>query len=132
MDKICPKKVFPVQNRKSEHQVFVIFDCLDQIFKKKVFPIKKRKLNTTIDFCILELGLVANFSQITGFQLKLTILIFWVKFPQKGRLPSQVEKREHHHWILHVRIRLCTKFQCKLAILTGWTKFAKKGVSPQK
>ena len=75
-----------------------------------MFPIKKRKLNTTTDFCILELGLVANFSQITGFQLKLTILIFSIKFPQKGCFPSQVEKREHHHWILHVRISYVLNF----------------------
>ena len=59
----------------------------------------------------------------TKFSLKLTILTFWTKFAQKGKL---------HHWILHIRISLGIKFHLKLTILIFWTKFAQKECSSQK
>ena len=33
------------------------FEFLDQIFSKTVFQVKMKKLNSIIEFCILELGL---------------------------------------------------------------------------
>ena len=36
-------------------------------------------------------------------------------------------EREHHYWILHIRISLGTKFQLKLRTLIFGTKFAQKG-----
>ena len=62
----------------------------------------------------------------TKFQLKLTILIFWIEFVQKV-FPVKNRKSEQHHWILHIRISLGTKFQLKLTILIFLTKFAQKG-----
>ena len=60
------------------------------------------------------------------FQLKLTILIIWTKFTQKGYFRLKLEK-------MNITIELCifepslgTKFQLKLAILIFWTKFTQK------
>ena len=64
----------------------------------------------------------------TKFQLKLTIMIFWTNFGQKGYLRSKREngKSEYHHRILHIRVGLGTKFQLKLLILSFWTKLNQK------
>ena len=51
---------------------------------KRHFQSKMAKVNTTIEFCISKLG--------TKFQLKLTILIFWTKFFQKGYFWLKSEK----------------------------------------
>ena len=48
----------------------------------------------------------------------------WTKFAQKGYFPWKTKKSEHHHWILHILIRLGAKFQLKLTIFNLWTKFA--------
>ena len=58
------------------------FDFLKQIFSKIIFPSKTKNVNTTIEFYI---------SQGTKFQIKLTILIFWTKFVQKGYFRSKTE-----------------------------------------
>ena len=42
----------------------------------------------------------------TKFQLKLTILIFWTKFFQKGYFWSKKKKSGHHHWFPHFWISL--------------------------
>ena len=59
MDKICPKKIFPVKNRKSEHNPWILH-------------------------IRISIG--------TTFQFKLTILIFWTKFAQKGYFWSKTNK----------------------------------------
>ena len=63
----------------------------------------------------------------TKFQPKLTILIFWTKFAQKGFSQSENGKSQHHHWILYIRINLGAKFQLYLTISIFWTKFAQNG-----
>ena len=47
-------------------------------------------------------------------------------FFKKRILPIKNRKTEHHHWILHIRISLCTNFQLKLTILIVRTKFIQK------
>ena len=71
LDKIWPKTVFPVQNRKSEHTIIElgIFELVqdanfifnwqvwlfDQIFPQKLFPSKTGNKNNVIEFCIFKL-----------------------------------------------------------------------------
>ena len=45
----------------------------------------------------------------------------------KKRVPVESRKSEHHHSILHIRIRCGSKFQPKLTNLIVCTKFARKG-----
>ena len=59
LDLICPKKLFPVENRKSKHHHWI---------------------------------LLIQISPCTKFLLKMTILIFWTKFTQKGCFRSKTEK----------------------------------------
>ena len=61
------------------------------------------------------------------FQLKLTILIFWIKF-----ISSLKGIQWNRHWVLHIWNSLGTKFQLKLTILIFWTKFLKKCISGMK
>ena len=111
-------------------------------------------MNTTIEFYILQLVYVPNFSlnwqywffgpnlskkgyfrsktekldisRDTTCQLKLTILIFLrPNLPKKGCFRSK-SRIEHHHWILYIQISLSTKFQFKLTILIFWTKLVQK------
>ena len=56
---------------------------------------------------------------------------FVTNFRKKRYLRSKTEKKEHHHWILHIRISLSTKFQYKLIIFISWTKFAQKSIPSQ-
>ena len=93
---------------------------MDQICLKRGIPIGNKKKWTS------PLNSPFRISLGTEFQLKLTILIFWVKFAQKEYLQSKTEKSEHYHWILHIRISRGTKFQLKPTILMFWTKFAQK------
>ena len=51
---------------------------------------------------------------------------FLPNLPKKG-VSGLKQKREHDHWILHIRISLGTKFLLKPTILIFWTKFAQKG-----
>ena len=52
-----------------------------EVAQKRYLWFKTEKVNMTIEFCIFELFLVPC-------QLKLTILIFWSKFVQKGYFRS--------------------------------------------
>ena len=54
------------------------FDFLDQICPKKAFPVKNRKREHYHEILNIPISLS------TKFQLKLTILSFWIKFTQKG------------------------------------------------
>ena len=62
------------------------FGFLDQIFPKTVFPFKNRK--NEHHHWILH----AKISVGTKFQLKVTILMFWTKFAQKGYFHSKTKK----------------------------------------
>ena len=89
-----PKKVSPVQNRKSEQRHWILH---------------------------------IRISLFTKFQLKLTILIFWTKFVQKGYFQSKTEK-------VNITIKFCIfklvqvpNFSLHWQFWFFWTKFAQKG-----
>ena len=48
----------------------------------------------------------------------------------KKYVSSLKQKSEHHHWILHIRIRLGTKFQLKLTILNFFDQICPKREFP--
>ena len=94
LDQICPRKIFMVKNRKSEHHHW---NPLLQINLGTKFQLKLSILN----FCWSKTGKMnttyflnsacSNYSS-AKFQLKLTIFIFWTKFPQKG-ISSRKQKK---------------------------------------
>ena len=130
LEQICPKIVFPVENRKSEHCHWIVHVwnslgikiqpkltnlgfCINFAQKKKYFMKKtdKREHPHWILHVQISLGM--------KFYLKLTVLI-------------ENRKTEHHHGILHIRIILRTQFQLKLRILIFfffWLNLPKKSVS---
>ena len=59
--------------------------------------ILKHKIDTTIEFRIFELVFVSNFTLNKQF---------WIFEPnlQKKDIYGQKQKREYHHWILHIQI----------------------------
>ena len=136
LDHICPKRVLPVENIKSEHHhgIFAYsnyfwhkisvqtenFDFLDQICPKKVFPVenKKSEHHRWILRIRIRLG--------TKFQPKL-IIFFSDQLCPKTVFRVVNRKSERHHWILSTWIILSIKFQVKLTKLIFWTKFALKG-----
>ena len=102
LDQICPKGIFPVQNKKSEHHQWT--------FHIQISLATKFQLKLTILFfwtkfwpknCIFDLKWKSEhhhwilhiwISLGIKFQLKLTILIFWTKFAQKGYFWEKTEK----------------------------------------
>ena len=86
---------------------------------------KIEKGNIIIEFHILELVLVPNFSsnwQFWFFGLNLPKNVFLV----------QNRKSKYHHVILHIRISLSSKFQLKLTILSFGPSLPKNGFSSRK
>ena len=83
------------------------------------FRSETEKVNTATEFCIFELIYVLNFS------INWHFWFFGPNLPKKC-FWSKSQKREHRHWMLHIRISLGTKFQLKLTVLIFWTKFAQK------
>ena len=111
MDQIYPQKVFPVENRKSEHydwilhiqisrctkfqlKLIILIFFYNQIYLKKVFPVK----NSRSDYhhWILHTWI----SLVTKFLLQLNT-DFWTKFAQKRYFWSKTEKL-----LFGVRLRL--------------------------
>ena len=94
LDQISPKMVFAVENRKNEHRHWIlhiwvspstkyqlkliIWNFLTKFTQKGHFRSKTEKGNTSIEFYILELVKVPNFS------LNWQFLIFGPNLPQKG------------------------------------------------
>ena len=86
-DQICPKRIFPVENRKSEHHHWIQHICINlgkvsaetffgpSLHKKSIFDRKQKKWTST-----LNCAYAYRISFSTKFQLKLIILIFWTKF----------------------------------------------------
>ena len=64
----------------------------------------------------------------TKFQLKMVILIFWIKVAQKRYFPSK-KKIKHRHWIRHIQFTLITEIQLKTGNFNFWTKFSQKSYS---
>ena len=89
--------------------------------QKGYFRFKTERVNTTIEFCIFELNQVPNFS------LNRQFWFFRPSLPKKVFLVKKGGKKEHHHWMLHIRINPGTIFQLKLTILISWNKFSQKG-----
>ena len=98
MDEICTKKVFSVENGKSEHHHWIShiqisigtkfqlqLTILDQIYPERVFLVKQRKSEHHHWILHRRIGLG------TKFQLRLTILMFWVEFVQKGCFQSKTK-----------------------------------------
>ena len=87
------------------------FDFLKQICHKKDTTFKNRKSEHY--HWILPIRVRPS----TNVQLKLTILVFWIKFAPKGFLSNQL-----YHWILHVQMSLGIKFHFEQTILSFWAK----------
>ena len=78
LDQICPKRIFLVGNRESEHHRWILHIQICQGTKfqfklvvcnfwtkfaqERYFGLKTEKINGTIEFCIFELVSVPNFS----------------------------------------------------------------------
>ena len=151
LDQVCPKRVFPVENRKIEHHLWILHIQISLVAE---FHFKQFCKNS-----VLHSVLHTRISLGTKFKLKLTILIFRTKFAKKGYFWSKRKKvnttmefwifklflapfefldqicpkgvfliknrkLEHPHWILHIWIGLATKLQLKFTILFFWTKFS--------
>ena len=95
-NQICPKKVFSVQNEKSEHHHWILHIRITKfqlkltilifwtkLAKKGYFQSKWEKVSTAKEF---------QFIFGTKFQLELKILTFWTKFAQKGYFWSQTKE----------------------------------------
>ena len=81
---------------------------------------KKKKVNTAIEFCIIEFVLVSRFT------LNCQYWQFRPNLPKKG-ISGRNKKSKQHQWIQHIRISLGVKFHLKLTILTFWTKLSQTG-----
>ena len=89
------------------------FDFLEQIYPKKEFFRSKTKNEHHIESFMFELP---------NFSLKWQFWLCGSNFSKKGISGL----KQHHHWLMHMRITLGTKLQFKLTILNFWTKFAQK------
>ena len=87
------------------------FDFLKQICHKKDTMFKNRKSEHY--HWILPIRVRPS----TKVQLKLTILVFWIKFAPNGFLSNRL-----YHWILHVQMSLGIKFHFEQTILSFWAK----------
>ena len=141
MDQICPKRVFPLKNKKSEqyHWILHIRISLATKFRlqliiltfwakfaqKGYFQSKTERMNI---HWILHVRIRVG----TKFQLKMRILIFLDEICPKRVITLQNKKSEQYHWILHIRISLGTKFRLQLVILTFCANLPKNGISDQK
>ena len=92
------------------------------VYQKGRFRYKIEKVNTTIEFCILELVLVPNFSLNWQFRF------FGPSLPKRV-FPVKNRRSEHRNWILHIRISQGIQFQLTLTFLFifFFTKFVQKG-----
>ena len=98
------------------------FEFFDQI-GRMIFMVKNSKSEHHLWILHSQISLG------TKYLIKLTILMFWTKFAQKGFLLVWNRKSEHKHWILQDQISIGNKFQLKLTSLIFCTKFAQKDVS---
>ena len=75
--------------------------------QKGCFWSQTEKVNITTEFCVFELVYVPNFS------LNWQIWFFGPNLPKKGISGQKRKKWTSPHWILQIRIILCTEFQFK-------------------
>ena len=92
-----------------------------KFYQKGYLLSKTEEVNTTIELCIIKIVKVLTIS--LNWQ-------FWFLGPNlsKKGISSLKQKKEHHYWILQIRITLDAKFKLKLTILILWTKFTPKKV----
>ena len=89
---------------------------MEQISKKK--DTSSQKMNITIEFCILKLVYVQNWTKCSS------------QICPKRVFLVENRKGEQHHGLLHFQTGLSIKFLPKLTIFIFWTKFAQKGYFP--
>ena len=137
MVQICPKILSSLKNWTSPFNwAYLIwflyhistltasFNILNQICIKRVFQLFKRKRehhHRIQHIRLLSLG--------TKFQVKQTILIFCIKFVEKGYFRFKTEKVNiaiQFYIISWYSNSLGTKFQLEQKILIFWTKLARK------
>ena len=140
LNQICPRKIFMVKNRKSEHHHWIPFVQISlstkfqlklttwqllffwpDLPKKGFSGLKQKKWTPHIFYIILhiQISLVRNFSSNWQFWF------FGSNLPKKV-FPVNNRKSEYHHRILGIWISLGTKFQLKLIILSFWSKVIQK------
>ena len=118
--------------------------------QKEHFRLKTEKVNTTIEFCILEIMWVQNFTlnkrlwnlganlprkSIFGRKRKKwtsPLNSTYSNFTISSKRIFQVKNRksEHHHWILHIWISLGIKLQFKLTFFLVFGSICLKKVFP--
>ena len=127
MEQICPKSIFPIKNRKIEHQHWIkhiqirvgtkfqfqliILTFWTKFAKKGYFRSKTERVNIMIEFCMFELFYVPNFS------LNRQFWFFGPSLPKKG-ISTRKQKSEQHHRILRIRIMLGAIFLGAMALLS--------------
>ena len=79
------------------------------VYQKGRFRYKIEKVNTTIEFCILELVFVPNFSLNWQFR-------FFEPSLPKRVFPVKNRRSEHRNWILHIQISQGIQFQLTLTV----------------
>ena len=109
LEQICPEKVFPIKNKKSEYHrwilhIWISLDTKFQIkqtissfwtrFVQKGYFWSKTRRNEHHQW-ILHIRIRVG----TKFQPKLTILIFLAQICPKTVFPVVNRKSEHQHWI---------------------------------
>ena len=123
-DQICPKRVFSLENEKSEHYHLQNFS-LNWYFwlfgpnlpKIRIFVAENRKSEHHHWALHIWISLGKK------FHFKQSVLNFMTKFAPKKVFSLKIEKSEHQ-WMRHIWISLGTKFQLKFEILWFWNKFA--------
>ena len=97
---------------------------MDHICPKKgsYFHSKTDKIDTNIEFSMLNVVFVLNFSLNKPF---------WIFGPNllKKDLYGQKQKNEHNHWILLIQVSLGTKFHLKLTALIFLPDLPRKSFS---
>ena len=136
LDQTCPKRLFPLQNRKKWYHHWILYIRISlgtkfqlkltilifwtKLAQKVYFRFKTEKVNTTFEFWIFELVLVPNFS------LNWQIWFFGLNLPKKG-VSGLKQKNRTASLNSAYSNSLGPKFQLKLTILIFWTKFEQKG-----
>ena len=101
----------------------VLRRVLDQICPRKIFMVKNRKIEHHHWILLIQISLG------TKFQLKLTILIFWTKFAQKGYFQSKTEKVNSTTEFCIFKLVLVPNFSLNWQFWFFWPDLPKKGFS---
>ena len=113
LDQICPRKVFKVKNRKSEHHHWILHIQVSfgtkfslkltilifwpDLPKKGFSGLKQKKWTPHIFYIILHIQI----SLVQNFRSNWQFWFFGPNLPKKG-FPVENRKSEHHHEVLHI------------------------------